>query len=70
MSCAAGLAAQMVVEEERLMEHALQMEKRYRTGLKHPFIHGIAGRGLFLAVELEKGWMSVSSLPGRLRTDW
>jgi len=55
VSCAAGLAAQKVVEEEGLMEHALQLEQRYRTGLKHPLIRGMRGRGLFLAVELEQG---------------
>jgi len=55
VSCAAGLAAQKVVEETGLMEHALKMEKRYRNGLKHPLIEAIRGRGLFLAVELEAG---------------
>ncbi len=51
--CAAGLAAQMVVERSGLMEHALQMEQRYRGGLKHPLIKGVRGRGLFLAVVLD-----------------
>ena len=55
VSCAAGLAAQRVVEEEGLMEHALQLEQRYRKGLKHTLIRGMRGRGLFLAVELEQG---------------
>ncbi len=53
VSCAAGLAAQSVVEEDKLMAHALQMEKRYRQGLKHPFIKSVRGRGLFLAVVLD-----------------
>ncbi len=53
--CAAGLAAQKVVEEEALMEHALAMEQRYRRALKHPLIREIRGRGLFLAVVLEQG---------------
>jgi acetylornithine/N-succinyldiaminopimelate aminotransferase len=55
VSCAAGLAAQKVVEEEGLMDHALRMEQRYRSALKHPAIRFIRGKGLFLAVVLEKG---------------
>jgi acetylornithine/succinyldiaminopimelate/putrescine aminotransferase len=55
VSCAAGLAAQKVVEKNELMARAVQMEVRYRNGLKHPLIRGIRGRGLFLAVELEEG---------------
>ncbi len=54
VSCAAGLAAQKVVEQEGLMEHALAMEQRYRLGLKHPLIQGIRGKGLFLAVMLDQ----------------
>ncbi len=54
VSCAAGLAAQSVVEEDKLMAHALQMEKRYRQGLKHPLIKSVRGRGLFLAVVLDE----------------
>ncbi len=54
VSCAAGLAAQKVVEQEGLMEHALAMEQRYRLGLKHPLIEGILGRGLFLSVVLDQ----------------
>lgn len=54
VSCAAGLAAQKVVEQEGLMEHALAMEQRYRLGLKHPLIQGIRGKGLFLAVILDQ----------------
>jgi acetylornithine/succinyldiaminopimelate/putrescine aminotransferase len=53
--CAAGLAAQKFVEQERLMVHALQMEKRYRKGLKHYLIKNIRGKGLFLAVVLKSG---------------
>jgi acetylornithine/succinyldiaminopimelate/putrescine aminotransferase len=53
VSCAAGLAAQKVVEQNRLMDRALQMETKYRKGLKHPLIKGISGKGLFLAVKLE-----------------
>mgnify|MGYP001826743892 CR=1 FL=1 len=52
LSCAAGLAAQKVVEQDGLMNRAVEMESRYRKGLKHPLIRGIRGRGLFLAVRL------------------
>ena len=55
VSCAAGLAAQKVIEEEGLMARALKMEEHYRAGLKHPLIRQIRGKGLFLSVVLEKG---------------
>ena len=54
VSCAAGLAVQRVVEEDHLMAHAMQMEKRYRHGLQHPLIKSIRGRELFLAVVLDE----------------
>jgi acetylornithine/N-succinyldiaminopimelate aminotransferase len=54
VSCAAGLAAQRFVEENGLMEHARQMERRFRTGLKHPLIRLVRGTGLFLAVVLDR----------------
>lgn len=55
LSCAAGLAAQKVVEQERLIAHAVKMEQRYRAGLKHPLIQSIRGKGLFLAVVVNQG---------------
>ena len=55
LSCAAGLAAQKVVEEEGLMERALELEARYRERLVHSLIRGIRGKGLFLAVQLAEG---------------
>ncbi len=55
VSCAAGLTAQQVIEEKELMQHALDMEIRYRSGLRHPLIREVRGRGLFLAVVLEEG---------------
>ncbi len=53
VSCAAGFAAQTFVEEHELMDHAMQMEKRYRIGLRHSSIRNIRGMGLFLAVVLD-----------------
>jgi acetylornithine/succinyldiaminopimelate/putrescine aminotransferase len=50
--CAAGLAAQREVEEHSLMDHALQMELKYREGLDHPKVKEIRGKGLFLGVQL------------------
>jgi 4-aminobutyrate aminotransferase-like enzyme len=55
VSCAAGLTAQRVIEEKELIQHALDMEIRYRSGLRHPLIREVRGRGLFLAVVLEEG---------------
>ncbi len=55
VSCAAGVAAQKHVESEGLMQHALEMERRYRAGLKHSLVKSIRGKGLFLAVVLEEG---------------
>ncbi len=52
--CAAGLAAQTFVEENGLMQHALEMEKRYRRGLNHSSVKKIRGKGLFLAVVLDE----------------
>jgi len=52
--CAAGLAAQEIVERDGLMAHACRMENRYREKLHHPLIRHIRGRGLFLSVVLEE----------------
>jgi acetylornithine/succinyldiaminopimelate/putrescine aminotransferase len=53
--CAAGLAAQKVVEGNDLMGRALHLESRYRKGLNHSLIRGVRGKGLFLAVQLAEG---------------
>jgi acetylornithine/N-succinyldiaminopimelate aminotransferase len=53
VSCAAGLAAQKVVEEEGLVSHVLEMEQLYRAKLKHPLLRGLRGKGLFLAAVLD-----------------
>jgi acetylornithine/succinyldiaminopimelate/putrescine aminotransferase len=55
VSCAAGLAAHRFIEEQGLIEHARRMGQRYSFGLKHPLIRQIRGKGLFLAVVLERG---------------
>lgn len=66
LSCAAGLAAQKVVEEEGLMDQAWKMEQRFRLHLKHPLIKDIRGRGLFLAVVLDQE-VNVSRFISRAR---
>ena len=55
VSCAAGLAAQKWVEDNKLVEHSVRMGERYRNMLKHPSIKHIRGKGLFLAVVLNEG---------------
>ena len=55
VSCAAGLAAQSFIEEKGLMDRGLRLGEQYRSGLKHPLIREIRGRGLFLAVVLQEG---------------
>lgn len=62
--CAAGLAAQMVVERQDLISHSLVMEKRYRDRLRHPLIKEIRGRGLFLAAVLDVS-VNISEFIGR-----
>ena len=37
------------------MDRGLRLGEQYRSGLKHPLIREIRGRGLFLAVVLQEG---------------
>jgi acetylornithine/succinyldiaminopimelate/putrescine aminotransferase len=55
VSCAAGLAAQRYIDEHGLLAHASKMGRRFRNGLKHPLIRQVRGKGLFLAVVLDRG---------------
>lgn len=59
MSCAAGLAALQVIEDEGLLEHARQMEPVMAKGLadlqaRHPSVGDVRGLGLFWVIELVK----------------
>lgn len=53
VSCAAGLAALRVLEEERLVEDVTRKEQLFRQHLQHPAIREVRGRGLLLAVQLD-----------------
>jgi acetylornithine/succinyldiaminopimelate/putrescine aminotransferase len=51
--CAAGLAAALLLFEERMMETIPEKEKLFIDLLKHPHIRNVRSAGLWLAVELE-----------------
>ncbi len=56
-SCAAGLAVLDVIDEEGLMQHALEKGSRFLDGLTalagmHEIVGDVRGHGLFLGVEL------------------
>jgi acetylornithine/N-succinyldiaminopimelate aminotransferase len=53
VSCAAGLAALRVLEDEQLVQQVARKEQLFRSHLKHPAIHEVRGRGLLLAVQLD-----------------
>ncbi len=53
VSCAAGLAALRVLEDEQLVQQVARKEHLFRSHLKHPAIHEVRGRGLLLAVQLD-----------------
>ena len=57
VACAAGLATLQVIEEEKLVAHALSLGERTLVGLRklagrHPLIGDVRGLGLLLGVEL------------------
>src|SRR5262249_38619241 len=57
VSCAAALAVQKVIEEERLLDNVLKMGALLESSLRerfagHRHIGDIRGRGLFFALEL------------------
>lgn len=51
VSCAAGLATQKYIENNKLILHGEKMGSLYKKLMKHKAISAIRGRGLFLAVE-------------------
>ncbi|MCF8256805.1 MAG: aminotransferase class III-fold pyridoxal phosphate-dependent enzyme [Flavobacteriales bacterium] len=53
VSCAAGLAALHVLEEEQLVQQVPRKEALFREHLKHPAIREVRGRGLLLAIQLD-----------------
>jgi len=57
VSCAVGEAVLKIVQEERLMEHALVVGEQLRKGLtplveRYPIVGDVRGSGLFLGIEL------------------
>lgn len=52
VSCAAGLAALRVLEDEKLVQDVARKEQLFRQHLQHPAIREVRGRGLLLAVQL------------------
>ncbi len=57
IACAAALAVQQAIEDERLLDRVRTMGRRLREGLEarfggHPHVGDIRGRGLFQAIEL------------------
>jgi len=74
VSCAAGLAALQVLQEERLVATVAGKEALFLEKLKHPAIKAIRSRGLLMAVELESS-AQVLAVIGRclgkgVFTDW
>jgi len=66
LGCVAALETLAIVEEERLAEAAVLRGRRLVDGLRrrlqdHPFVRGVRGRGLLVAIELgptEGGWVN------------
>jgi len=54
VSCAAGLAAQVYIEQHGLIGHANEMGALYRELMVHEGIDHVRGKGLFLAVQFNK----------------
>jgi acetylornithine/N-succinyldiaminopimelate aminotransferase len=53
VSCAAGLAALRVLEDEQLVQQVARKEQLFRKHLHHPSIREVRGRGLLLALQLD-----------------
>lgn len=53
VSCAAGLAAMQVLQNEKLVEQVAAKEQLFHNLLKHPAIKAVRSKGLLMAVELE-----------------
>jgi acetylornithine/succinyldiaminopimelate/putrescine aminotransferase len=52
VSCAAGLASLVLLQQEDWIAQCAEKEKLFRKHLVHPAIQEIRGMGLYLAVEL------------------
>jgi adenosylmethionine-8-amino-7-oxononanoate aminotransferase len=72
LSCAAALAVQQVIRQERLLENVRQQGARLRSGLEsvlgaHKHVGDIRGRGLFLAVEFVRDRNSLEPFDAALK---
>lgn len=76
-ACAAGVAVQEVLDEEKLLERTQRMGERFQELLlerfgDHPLVGDIRGRGLFRGLELvsdqasRRGFKDGGKLPGQL----
>ncbi|MBL7727247.1 MAG: aminotransferase class III-fold pyridoxal phosphate-dependent enzyme, partial [Dinghuibacter sp.] len=74
VSCAAGLAAAQVLEEEQLISGIKQKEALFLSLLQHPLIKTIRSAGLLMAVEFADAATSLkvveACLHNGLFTDW
>jgi predicted acetylornithine/succinylornithine family transaminase len=57
LACAAAIATIQAIEEEKLLDNAIQMgkyaaEKLMELKQKYPVIHGLRGKGLMIGIEL------------------
>lgn len=71
IACAAGLAVQQTVVEDKLLENVIAMGKQLETALhdifdSHPHIGNIRGRGLFWGIELVQDKASKQPFPAQL----
>ncbi len=53
VSCAAGLAALQVAQEEQVVSRVFEKEMRFRNNLKHPKIKRINSKGLMMALHFD-----------------
>ncbi|MCK9480676.1 MAG: aminotransferase class III-fold pyridoxal phosphate-dependent enzyme [Bacteroidia bacterium] len=52
VSCAAALAGFVEITERKLWQNAKEIEREFRSGLMHPALQQITGRGAMLGIEL------------------
>lgn len=74
VSCAAGMAAMQVLEDENLVATVAEKEALFHSLLKHPAIKAVRSKGLLMAVELETQQHVLDTLADCLKqglfSDW
>ncbi|GAB3629609.1 aspartate aminotransferase family protein [Pandoraea terrae] len=73
MACAAALAVQQTIAEERLLDNVKARGEQLRDGLRaslanHPNVGDVRGRGLFVGVELVADRATKAALPPAQKT--